>query len=57
MNTPLLMGLGALALFGAIGVAASRELLRAIDAQHRRAPVPVRARTHRPHRDGRRIVL
>lgn len=41
MNTPLLMGFGALALFGAIGIAASRELLRAIDAQQRRAPVPV----------------
>lgn len=44
MNTPLLMGFGALALFGAIGIAASRELLRAIDAQQRRAPVPVRVR-------------
>ncbi|CAJ7528987.1 Uncharacterised protein [Burkholderia pseudomallei] len=59
MNTPLLMGFGALALFGAIGIAASRELLRAIDAQQRRAPVPVpvRMRTRRPHRDGRRTVL
>lgn len=55
MNTPLLMGFGALALFGAIGIAASRELLRAIDAQQRRAPV--RMRTRRPHRDGRRTVL
>ncbi|KGR97584.1 MULTISPECIES: hypothetical protein [Burkholderia] len=57
MNTPLLMGFGALALFGAIGIAASRELLRAIDAQKRCAPVPVRVRSHRPHRDGRRTVL
>ncbi|AJX72680.1 hypothetical protein [Burkholderia pseudomallei] len=57
MNTPLLMGFGALALFGAIGIATSRELLRAIDAQQRRAPVPVRVRTRRPHRDGRRTVL
>ncbi|WP_069234607.1 MULTISPECIES: hypothetical protein [Burkholderia] len=55
MNTQLLMGLGALALLGVAGVAASRELLRALDAQMRRAPVPVRAR--RVHRDGRRTVL
>ncbi|WP_197422880.1 hypothetical protein [Burkholderia sp. ABCPW 14] len=57
MNTPLLLGFGALSLFGAIGIAASREMLRALEAQKRRAPVPVRVRTHRPHRDGRRTVL
>ncbi|AJX32162.1 hypothetical protein [Burkholderia oklahomensis] len=59
MNTPLLLGFGALALFGAIGIAASREMLRALEAQKRRVPVPVpvRVRTHRPHRDGRRTVL
>ncbi|SMF98504.1 hypothetical protein [Burkholderia singularis] len=57
MNTQLLMGLGALALLGVVGVAASRELLRALDAQMRRAPVPVPVRARRVHRDGRRTVL